>query len=90
VRDKDYISTGYEHIFTGNTYLSCLYHTILGNRNGVGFPYFIKASYAGNLQWLVEPTTKPFYFDQNLIDNAMNIPCFTRNDADKTVNEVNE
>ncbi|MDR2415148.1 MAG: hypothetical protein LBD75_00595 [Candidatus Peribacteria bacterium] len=84
VIDKDYVNTVYERIFTGNTYLSCLYHTILANRNGVGFPYFIKAYENNTLQRLVEPTITPLYFDQNLIDTKMNISnCSTRDSENK-------
>lgn len=91
INDKDYVNTVYERIFTGNTYLSCLYHTILGNGDGEGFPYFIKAYENDTRQRLVEPTTTPLYFDQNLIDTQMSIPrCSMRDNENNILIDVQE
>ncbi|MDR2190195.1 MAG: hypothetical protein LBP53_03215 [Candidatus Peribacteria bacterium] len=79
VADKAFLTNEYETL-KGNTYLSCLYYTILGNGNGEGFPYFIKAY--GD-ERIVEPTYEPFYFDQELIATKMHIPSCNIWDSEK-------
>jgi hypothetical protein len=54
----------YEAPTLGNTYLGCLYHTLLGNGDGDGFPYFIKNS-EENL-WIIEPTYQVLYYNPEI------------------------